>query len=92
MSMTLTVEYPEALPGSLHMSRGEFEREAKLAMAVKLFETGKLSSGQAAQIAGIPRVHFLYELGKYGVSTVQAIPDELEADVANARLAHDRNK
>src|SRR6266567_7484130 len=71
MSKTLTVEYPETLPDSLHMSQGEFEREARLAMAVKLFELGRVSSGQAAQLAGIPRVHFLYELGRFKVSPFQ---------------------
>jgi hypothetical protein len=39
-------------------SQSEFPREAKPSWAVKLFETGKLFSGQAAQLAGIPRVHF----------------------------------
>ena len=89
MSLTLTVDYPDALPGSLHMSRCEFEREARLAMAVKLFETGKLTSGQAAQLAGIQRVHFLYELGRFGVSSIQVTDNELELEVTNARRAYD---
>jgi predicted HTH domain antitoxin len=92
MSKTLTVEYPDMLPDSLHMSQSEFEREAKLSMAVKLFETGRLSSGQAAQLAGIPRVHFLYELGRFGVSAIQLTPEELEEDVASARRAYDRHQ
>ena len=92
MSQTLTVEYPDALPDSLRMSRGEFEREARLAMAVKLFETGRLSSGQAAELAGLGRVHFLYELGRLRVSSLQVEPEELEADVQTAARAHDRHQ
>ena len=46
VSKTFAVEYPDALPDTLQMSRTEFEREARLVMAVKLFETGKLSSSQ----------------------------------------------
>ncbi len=46
MNNTLTVEYPDTLPDSLHMDRQELEREAKLAMFAKLFEMGKMSSGQ----------------------------------------------
>ncbi len=53
MTYSLTVDYPDTLPDTLHMSRSEFEREARLAMAVKLFETGKLSSGQAASLTGM---------------------------------------
>lgn len=88
----MTVQYPDTLPDSLHMSQNEFEREAKLSMAVKLFETGKLSSGQAAELAGIPRVHFLYELGRFKVSAIQLTPADLEEDVASARGAHDRHQ
>ncbi|MBI5397362.1 MAG: UPF0175 family protein [Verrucomicrobia bacterium] len=84
MSKTLTFEYPDLLPESLHMSASEFEREAKLAMAVKLFEMGKLSSGQAARLLGMERVEFLYELKRFGVTPVQLEPGELERDVANA--------
>jgi predicted HTH domain antitoxin len=40
----------------------EFEREAKMAMAVKLFELGKLSSGMAANLVGMQRVEFLLSL------------------------------
>ena len=90
MSYSMTVEYPDTLPDTLHMSRGEFEREARLAMAVKLFETGKLSSGQAARLVALSRVDFLHELSRFGVSSIQVDAAELENDVAQAMRAHDR--
>lgn len=92
MTQTLAIDYPDNLPDSLHMTRTEFEREARLAMAVKLFETGKLSSGQAAQLADLPRVHFLYELSRFGVSSVQMDSEELEQDLATAQRTHDRHQ
>jgi hypothetical protein len=55
------------------MSRAEFEQEARLAMAAKLFETGKLTSGQAARLVGMARVAFLSELGRLGVSAIQVM-------------------
>lgn len=88
----MTVEYPENLPDALQMSRGEFEREARLAMAVKLFETGKLSSGQAARLAALSRVDFLHELSRFGVSSIQVDVAELENDLAQAMRAHDRHQ
>jgi predicted HTH domain antitoxin len=91
MNKTLTVEYPETLPDALNMSTGEFEREARLAMAAKLFETGKLSSGQAAQLVGIPRIHFLYELQRFGVSMIQTPVEELEQDITHAAKAAGRH-
>ena len=89
---TLSISYPESLLGSLHVSEGEFAREARMAMAVKLFDTGRLSSGQAADLADMPRVHFLYELGRWGVSALQTSEDELESDLNVARTLHDRHQ
>lgn len=89
---TLSISYPDSLLGSLHVSEAEFEREARMAMAVKLFDTGRLSSGQAAELAGMPRVHFLYELGRWGVSALQVGEDELENDVAVAQGLHDSHQ
>jgi predicted HTH domain antitoxin len=88
---TLTIPYPESLPESLHLSRSEFEREARMAMAVKLFDSGRLSSGQAAELAALPRVHFLYELSRWGVSPVQLEAAELENDLAVAGGLHERH-
>lgn len=86
---TLSISYPESLLGTLHVSESEFEREARMAMAVKLFDTGRLSSGQAADLANMPRVHFLYELGRWGVAALQTGEDDLENDLNVARSLHD---
>lgn len=90
MSYSMTVEYPDTLPDALHVSRREFEREARLAMVVKLFEIGKLSSGQAARLAALSRLDFLHELSRFGVSLIQIDVAELEEDVTQAMRAHDR--
>ncbi len=55
-----------------------------MAMAVKLFEMQRISSGIAAEIVGISRVEFLKELKKYGVSMINIDPEELTSDVENA--------
>ena len=89
---TLSISYPELLLGSLHVSESEFEREARMAMAVKLFDTGRLSSGQAAELANVPRGHFLYELGRWGVAALQTGEDDLENDLNVARSLHDRHQ
>ena len=41
---TLTLEYPESLPDSARLSRREFEKSMRFAMAAKLFELGRISS------------------------------------------------
>ena len=55
-----------------------------LAAAVKFFELGRLSSGAAARLAGLPRTVFLSRLADYGVNTF----DLTEAQLAKeTRLA-----
>ena len=56
-------------------------------LAVKLYETGKLSTGLAARLAGVPRVTFMFLLGQYGLSPFGETADELERDLDNARRA-----
>lgn len=55
-----------------------------LAAAVKLYELGRLSSGAAANLAGIPRVVFLSKLADYGVDTFCLTEAELAEDLSNA--------
>lgn len=50
MTLQLTINYPENLPDVLPQE--EFEREATWAMAVKLFEMKRISSGMAANLLG----------------------------------------
>ena len=52
--------------------------------AVKLFELGRLSSGRAAQLAGVPRVAFLMRLADYRVSPFQLTAEDLVEDAENA--------
>ncbi|MBX3290327.1 MAG: UPF0175 family protein [Acidobacteria bacterium] len=63
----LTIEYGDDLLNRLGVSREKFSNDAKLLLAVKLYELGKLSSGEAAQLAGKGRVEFLFALREMGV-------------------------
>ena len=67
--MQLIIEYPKLLPDALQQTRADFEQEAKMAMAVKLFEMKRLSSGIAARLAGMDRVTFLLSLHRYGIQS-----------------------
>ena len=43
----LQVEYPDNVTAALNMDRETFEQDARMAMAVKLYEMGRMTSGQA---------------------------------------------
>ncbi len=87
---SLTIEYSPELLWALQQEPEEFESEARLLLAVKLYEVGKLSTGLAARLAGIPRVTFMFLLSQHGLSPFGESPDELEGDLNDARRASHR--
>jgi len=85
----LTIEYPPEVLWALQQDPEEFESEARLLLAVKMFETGKLSTGLAARLAGVPRITFMFLMGQYGLSPFGETADEIEEDLDHARRACD---
>ncbi len=81
---TVKIEIPEEVLISLKETPETIAREVGILAAVKLFELGKLSSGRAAQLAGVSRVEFLMLLGRYQVSPFSLTTEQLERDVNNA--------
>ena len=61
------------------------QREALMAIASRLYENGKLSLGQAAELAGFSKRSFIEALGNYGVSVFNHPSSELDRDIANAK-------
>ena len=64
------------------------EKEAATVLAAQLYEMGKLSLGQAAEVAGYSKRTFMELLGKYGVSVFNYSADEIENDLKNAERYH----
>ena len=87
---TLSIEYPSEVLWALQQEPDEFQEQARLLLALKLYETGKLSTGLAAQLAGLPRSAFLVLLGRHGLSPFGQDPSELESDLQDARQARRR--
>jgi predicted HTH domain antitoxin len=80
MPLQLTINYPETFPDALGKTREQFERDARWAMAVKLYELKQLSSGMAASLLGVDRVTFLLKLNDYGVAIIDLGEEELLSD------------
>jgi predicted HTH domain antitoxin len=83
-SRSLTIPYSDDLLLSLKESPEEFEAQARLLLAVKLYELGRLSTGRAAELADMNRVEFFFALRRFGLSPMGVDPDELAQDLANA--------
>ena len=80
----IVIDVPEMVLLAEKTDEAGFARELRMLAAVKLYELGRLSSGRAAELAGVPRVEFLLELGRYKVFPFEAELEDLEAQRAQS--------
>jgi predicted HTH domain antitoxin len=73
---TLTLHIPDHLDLD--------NRQVAMIVASSLYEQGKLSLGQAAELAGLSKRAFAELLGAYAVSIFNYPASDLSRDVANA--------
>lgn len=74
---TLTIQIPETV---------DFDDfEALMAIASTLYSKGRLSLGQAADLAGLSKRAFMEALGAYGVSVFNYPSSDLDRDIENAK-------
>lgn len=83
MEETLTITIPGEIQKMLNRTPEEIGRDLRLYAALMLFRLGKLSSGAAAEMAGVPRVMFLDLCAEYGISVSQITAEELRRELAS---------
>jgi predicted HTH domain antitoxin len=69
-TVVLDVDLPASIP----------KEEARLMLALKLYEKGRLTLGQAAHTAGYTKRAFIDFLGQEGVPIVNSDPAELATE------------
>ena len=77
----IKIRYPSGFEHAVHMTKEELEQHIRLMAALKMFELGKISSGNAAQLAGLSRVEFLETCGRYRISIYYYPPEEVEEEL-----------
>ncbi len=83
MTTTFEVDFPAMLLLRAKDAAALHER-SRFLLALKYFELGELSSGQAAGVCGMGRVRFLTEAARCGVAAVELTGEELEQEFADA--------
>ncbi|MCX6875708.1 MAG: UPF0175 family protein [Verrucomicrobia bacterium] len=78
----ITLEYPDTWLAAMGTDAVHFAQDARMAAAVKLFEVGRFTSGQAARFAGMCRRDFLLGCRQWGVDSVSWDATELSAEFA----------
>jgi predicted HTH domain antitoxin len=76
---SLELKIPKALVDDVS------EDELKLYLAIMLYKERKLSAGQAAKLAGLTLVDFMYELGKHKESFTNITAEELEEELGRIK-------
>ena len=74
----IVIDVPETILLAEKTDEAGFGREMRILSAVKLYELGRLSSGRAAELAGMSRIEFLYALDRYKVFPFAAELSDLE--------------
>ena len=87
MSHVLQIRYDDEVLLQASLRREEFEHEAPILLAGKLYELGRLSSGRAAQLCGMERVEFLMELPRIGVAMSNLGADDIDDEIGFAHRA-----
>ena len=87
MVHTVTLEFGDDVLLATGQSRSEFAEEARFLLAAKLYELGRLSSGQAAKLCGKTRVEFLLALPRVGVKVSNLSADDADDEISFARNA-----
>ena len=80
----ISIEIPKSVLEVTNADAATFAVQLRILAAVKLYEMESLSSSQAAQLAGMSRVEFLLNLGKYQVFPFANELQQLEVERANS--------
>jgi len=78
---TLVIDLPDTVDLDGH--------EAKMLLASQLYEKGRVTLGQGAEIVGLSKRTFMELLGTYGVSVLNHSEEDIDSDLRNA-LDHNR--
>jgi hypothetical protein len=81
---TIPLEVPESLLFQTGESREQLRSRAQFLLALKFFELGQLTSGQAAELCGISRVEFILKAGEHRVPVANLQDEELLEELKRA--------
>ncbi len=81
MQRSSKIEFSDELLAGLGLSPDQFVQQVKFLAAAKLYELGKITSGQAANFCGLERVEFLLSLPQIGMTGSNMVPEDAETEL-----------
>jgi predicted HTH domain antitoxin len=83
MYYTFSIQLPGELRQMLTRTPEEMSRDLRLYAALMLFRLGKLSSGAAAEMSGVPRIMFLDLCAEYDIPVSQMTAEDLSRELTD---------
>ena len=80
---TFSISYPTSLLLTTGKPPEALEDELRFLLAAKLFELRMLSLGKAAELCGMPKVRFIFELGRLKISVINLDEDQIAEELAD---------
>ncbi len=77
----LKIKYPSGFEHAVHVTKDEMGHYILLMASLKMFELGKISSGRAAELAGMSRAEFFEACDRYRVSPFNYLGEEAEEEI-----------
>ena len=79
------ISLPKNLAAALKLTEQELGAELIFLAAAKLYELGRCTASQAAQLAGLDRWIFLSRLAPIGVAAINLRDEEIDEEISAAR-------
>ena len=78
----LIFSVPEDILYTLNETKNDFINTMKFYTAMELYKLQKLSMGKASELAGMNKIDFMFELGKYDIPAINYDADDFQDEVA----------
>ena len=80
-SITIPVDIPPDIMIALHESEQELKQHFQIAIAIMLFQEGKLTIGKSIQLSGLSRFEFEKELAKRKMDISKIDLEQVDSDL-----------
>ena len=91
-TLTVDLELPRDVLASMDVSEPGLPQRVKQLLALELFREGRISSGKAAELAGMAKHAFVQLLAKHGMPYCTETAEELDAQVRSIGSVLDARK
>ena len=82
--LNINIDVPDSLLLKWDVSKDIVRKNIQKFLAIKLFESDILTTGQAAEMCGMNRIDFMMEVSNLGIPVVTWDKDEIKRELENA--------